>query len=57
MQTTGADGVKDWWYTRSQFFHQSVHILILTHMNAFPLANWSVQSPIDAHARLHLRWP
>ena len=57
MQTTGANGVKNRWYTRSQSSRQSVYVLILTHMSVFPLANWSVQSPIDAHARLHLIQP
>ena len=57
MGTTGADGVKDWWYTRSQSFCQSVYVLILTHMSMSPLTNWPVQLPIDAHARLHPTWP
>ena len=57
MRTTGANGVKNWWYTRSQSSRQSIYVLILTHMSVFPLANWSVQSPIDAHARLHLIRP
>ena len=57
MQTTRADGVKDWWYTHSESFRQSVYVLILTQMSVVPFANWSVRLPINAHAILNLRWP
>ena len=40
MQTTGNDGVKDWWSTHSKSFRHSVFVLILTHVSASPFANW-----------------
>ena len=57
MRTMRNDGVKDWWFTHSKSFRHSIFVLILTHMSAFPFANWPAPSPINARARSHLRWP
>ena len=50
IRTMRNDGGKDWWFTS---FRHSVFVLICTHMNAFPFANWPAPSPTNARARLH----
>ena len=57
MRTTRNDGVKDWWFNHAKSFRHPVIVLTLTHVSAFPVANYPALSPINTRARLRRRRP